>query len=324
MEPKEFLKVLAGISGRTAISFHSRADPDAVASAIAIAPLVPRAVVRCPDEVDSSAKNLLASLGYGMLAFCKPQEIHQYQNLVFVDVSNSDLMGPIGGELGKFKGKILVVDHHLHGKRMKCDASLIQREKSSCAEVVLQLWLACGKKLPPQLAQLLLAAVVADSADLKSANAQTFEAVAYLLQRSGTTYPQARQLVIRPPDVSEKLATLKAAANASITRVGPSLVVASTQTNAFELACAQALVACGADVAFAANPDKGRISGVRRESLPATVSVGLIMEQAGRVFKGSGGGHANAGGARGSSRRTPMALAECIKLAQKQLLAGKH
>jgi nanoRNase/pAp phosphatase (c-di-AMP/oligoRNAs hydrolase) len=319
MDSKEFLKVLKGLDGRTAISFHSRADPDAVASALALAPLVSRCVVRSPDEVDSSAKNLLSTLGYGLKEFSSPKEIQSFENLIFVDVSNLDLLGPLAGEIPKFRGKILVVDHHLHGKRMKCDYSLFQRDKTSCAEVVLDLWQQGGKKPSAALAQLILAAVVADSADLRSANKQTFEAIAYLLDISKTTYQQARHLVIRPPDVSEKLAMLKAVAGATIQRTNSGFVIASTQSNAFEHACSQALVASGADIAFTANIQKGRISGVRRETIAPTVSVGKILEEAGKKFGGSGGGHQNAGGARGDPSKTAQALAECLQLAEKEL-----
>ncbi len=315
-----FLKVLQTLRGRTVISFHSRADPDAVASALALSLLVPRSVVRAPDEVDSSAKNLLSSLGYGLKAFNGPAELSKYSNLVLVDVSSAALLGQLSPAVESFAGSVFVVDHHLHGQRMKCKGQFIVKHSSSCAEVVLDLWRAARRKPPSGLSTLMLCAAISDSADLASANKETFGNIAYLLGCSGLDYPAARALVIRPPDISEKLATLKAVGGCTLARTkGGKFIVATASTNSFELSCAQALVASGADVGFACNPSKGRISGVKRETLPPTVSIGRMMEAAGRTFRGSGGGHENAGGARGSPSRSQQALGQCVKEALAQL-----
>ncbi len=319
MKPAHFLSVLRKCTGKTAISFHSHADPDAVASAIALQPLVPHAVVRAIDDVDASAKNLLQNLGYGLKAFASPTHIHHFDNIVFVDVSSAQLLAGIADELPAYKGNVYIVDHHVHGKRIHAKASLLMRHRSSCAEVVLEIWNASGKRIPAPLASLLLAAVISDSAEFKSANEETFHAVVDLLSASKLSYEQARSLIATTVDPAKRMAVIKAVGAARVVQEGTYLI-ACTQTNAFELSCAQGLLDCGADVAVAANPGKGRLSAVKKNTVAAgNLSIGNIMEKVGKAYGGTGGGHENVGGARGQPGKTDDAVASFVRMVQRVL-----
>ena len=318
MPTKQFLQRLRSLSGRTLITFHALGDVDAVASALALQSVVPNSDVKSVGGITASTRHLLERLSLPQpkqISF--PEEVRHYNNIVLCDVSNPDLLGDYGGAIASFKGKKFSIDHHLHNKLLKLDAHLIEYTRSSSSEIVYDLLKHSGKKITERTALLLLSGILLDSAFFKSATKQTFEAFAHLLQHTRKSYYEVLELVQTKHDVSEKIARLKAVQSAKFERVGE-FVVGSALASAFELSCASALVECGCDVAFAANLKKGRISGVKRETLSG-ISIGKIMEAAGRLMGGSGGGHENVGGARGNAGKTQKALEECVETTVKSL-----
>ncbi|MBI4406850.1 hypothetical protein HY571_02965, partial [Candidatus Micrarchaeota archaeon] len=63
MKYAELLRELYSLKGETLISFHSLGDEEAVASATALAQLLGSGVVKSPDRINASARNLLERLG---------------------------------------------------------------------------------------------------------------------------------------------------------------------------------------------------------------------------------------------------------------------
>ncbi len=311
MPVKQFLSRLRRLRGRTLITFHALGDIDAVASGLALQTVVPNSDVKAVGGITAGTRHLLDELHLKQPPqITSAEEVRHYDNIILCDVSNPDLLGDYGAEIAKFRGQKLSIDHHLHNKLLKLDAHLIEYTRSSSSEIVFELLRHSGKKISEKTALLLLAGILADSAFFKSATKDTFASFAHLLTHTRKSYYDVLSLVQHEKDVSEKIACLKAVQAAKIERVG-NLVIGSTIASSFELACADALVECGCDVAFAANPKRGRISGVKRETLEG-VNIGKVMEAAGKAMAGSGGGHENVGGARGDLGKVPIALGLCI------------
>ncbi len=324
MPASNFLKRLKSLKGTTLVTFHSLGDVDAVASALAVSQLIPRSQVASVDGVSASARHLLERLSLPLPRQLQAGELSRYDNLVLCDVSNADLLAGFSDAVMAFAGKRLLIDHHVHSKRIPAAAALIEPTKSSSCEVVCELFQAARKKPSEKTALLLLAGILHDSAFFKSAGKGTFTAFAHLLSLTRKSYPEVLALVEKRDDVSERIARLKALQRVQLYRQGEFLVGTSFASS-FELACAASLVAAGCDIAFVANTGRGRMSGAKRETL-AGLSIGRVMESAGRVMKGSGGGHENVGGAKGRPELTEKALAKCVEetLAKLKVLSGNR
>ncbi len=305
---------LRRLSGPTLITFQSVGDVDAVASSLALAELVPQSVVRATGELNAQSRRLLAHFG---LAVPKIESLEGFKNVIIADAGNAGVLGDWGVSIEKFRGKIVVVDHHYHSKPLPAFFTYEDVGKSSTCEIVFELSKLPGRKgaLGKREALLLAAGVISDTAFFKSANDSTFAALGELLDVIGsgnTDYEKVVKLIMMQPDVSERLSRLEALRGAEITRRGNCLV-GRAYSNAFELSCASTLVEAGCDYAFVGNKKHGRMFCVRSES--AKGNVGKIMERVGIAMGGSGGGHEKVGGANGKPENVENAMALCEKLA---------
>ncbi|MCX6768031.1 MAG: DHH family phosphoesterase [Candidatus Micrarchaeota archaeon] len=311
------LNLLSGLSalkGRTLVTFHSLGDADAANSAVVIRDLVQglsksACDVKSPDQVGGHARKILERLGVSV----EPAgSLSGYSNIVFMDVSTRVLLGARAAEFAAFPGKTIVVDHHQYNTALlRAGFSYIDGGRSSSCEIVYQLMRLARRRPTPLQATLLLAGILADTALFKNSDQYTFEAAAYLLKHSGKTYREALDLVFAAPDFSQRAAALKAVQRAAVQKIN-GLLVAVSESNAFDLDCAAGLVGLGCDYAFVGSRREGRISGAKRGSLNG-IGIGLIMERAGKAMKGSGGGHENVGGASGKPALLDAGLAECVE-----------
>ena len=307
------LQYLSRLKGKTLVTFQSLADLDAVASAYALKLLVPRLEIGAADSANSQVKKVFKALSLRQI---EPFEsLEDFENVIIVDANNAAVLGKRGQEIQDFPGKIIVIDHHLHSKKMKSDFAWLEPEKTSTCEMVYALLKEAKKKIDARTALLLAAGIISDTAVWKSANDDSFLAVGELLKLAGKgekEYETVMKLVSSRPDVSHRKKRLDAAARAEVTQKGEVLVAVST-SEGFEMSCAAALVELGCDYAFVGNPKKGRVFGVKASNAPG--NIGLIMEEAGEVLGGSGGGHENVGGAEGKAEKVRNALEKCRELA---------
>jgi len=312
---KKFLaaaKFLSRLKGRSLITFQEVADPDAVASAIALSSLVRNCEVRATGQVNSQSRAILKSLG---LAIVPLESLEGYSNILITDACTLDSFGKWSGAIGSFKGTVAFFDHHIHSDRMKADFSLELPAVSSTSEIALGILDASKKKIDKKTAMLLAAGVASDSGHWKSANDDSFEAMARLLKLAGRSkdeYQEILSLIERPknPEMAKKKIECAGKAKAS---EKDGVVVATSTSDAFHLQCAVGLVALGADYAFVADAKKGVVLAARSDS--AKKSVGKLMQQIGQKISGSGGGHEKVGGARGKFADAAAVLDYCAKAA---------
>jgi nanoRNase/pAp phosphatase (c-di-AMP/oligoRNAs hydrolase) len=199
---------------------------------------------------------------------------------------------------------------------MKADFSLELPSVSSTSEIALGILDAAGKKVDKKTAMLLAAGVASDSGHWKSANDDSFEAMARLLRLAGRNrqdYQKILSLIERPanPEMAKK--KIACAAKTKVFEK-EGVVVATSTSDSFHLQCAVGLVALGADYAFVADEKQGIILAARSDS--AKKSIGKLMQVVAKKISGSGGGHEKVGGARGkiSNSDATTILDYCAKI----------
>jgi len=306
---KELANFLAGAAERgqqILVLCHHNADPDAAASAIVLAEAFNRLGARAKAGVSESLSLISQNL---LRAFERKITINpslEADFVVLVDTSSFKHLGKLGEKLEQKAPKLVVIDHHRPVEAMRQLASFyfVKEEFASESELILQLVRELGVELSPEEASLLLAGIISDTAHFRLAKDQTFEAVNSLI-KAGANYRRVLGALRLPEDPSKRVAMLKAGQRAELRRIHGQLVVLS-ELGSFEGDAASMLVRIGADVAVVGSEEKGgiRISGrARQEVLKATgLHLGEFMEQLGKQFGGSGGGHAGAASMNGKGK----------------------
>ena len=305
---------LRAMRGNTLITFQSLGDMDAVASSIALSKLVKNSSVMATGNVDSQSRAVLRSLG---LSVQKIESLKGFQNIIIADSCTSDSLGKWGSAIEEdFFGKLVIIDHHYHSGKIKADFELLMPSASSTSEIVFRMLKESKIRIDRKTALLLAAGIAADTAFWKSANDDSFFAMAQLLEAAGRSkadYQKILKLLDRPKDhaMTEKL--VEAVRTATMHRKG-GIMVATTSSHAFHLQCALSLVGLGCDYAFVIDSERGIVLGARSDN--AAANMGMLMEKvAAMMGNGSGGGHEKVGGARGEIRSQDELLEYCTSCA---------
>lgn len=322
MKYAELLRELHSLKGSTLISFHSLGDVEAVASAIALSHLLKnvKVVVKSPDKPNSAARHLLQKLEMSPILALGENEVKAFNNVILVDVANEQMLGQEGTEFAKFKGKLIAIDHHEHGKLLKNAHVFEFPHRTSCCEVIYDLYRVSGKKISSEIATLLLCGIITDTANFKTANRETFQAVAQLLLASGRKYEELLQLVKTIPDASEVKQVFAALQSTELIET-PAGIIGIARASCFEAKIALIFVEIGCVVGVCVDVKNGKIAMVKDNQNPAInkINVGELMKFAGSEMKGSGGGHESVGGCAGKKELTEKALVKLIERVKKEL-----
>jgi bifunctional oligoribonuclease and PAP phosphatase NrnA len=291
------------------ITFHSLADIDAVGSAFALKNWFSKSCVVAPDTLNSRAKGLVRALNLALDEYDPP-----YEAIIILDTHSKRLLGKFA-----FEKADIIIDHHLKQDSVDAKHAIIDSSYSSTSEIVYFILKELGG-ITPVSASCLLAGIVSDSAGFKNANKRTFQAVYELIELSKIDYPSIIEIAEHAPDVSQRIAVLKAAQRCEIHKVGSFLVVSST-VNSSESIAAEALIELGADISFVAySGEDARISSRMRLGLENKLNLAPIMSEAGKILGGDGGGHEMAAGANGPKiEELANALARCIEITKEKL-----
>ncbi|MBC7218573.1 MAG: DHH family phosphoesterase [Hadesarchaea archaeon] len=321
-EAADFLSQAARSGQRIVVICHRNADPDAVASAVVLAEVLSE----LGTQARPAAADDLAAISEAVLAsFNRKIELNpelDFDLAVFVDTSSFGHLGEYGDKLRNSGIPFAVIDHHKPVEETKQLAKFyyVREEITSESELIYRLLVEMGVKPTPEQASLLLAGVISDTGHFRFANPETFTAVEGLL-RAGADYNRVLELLKPPTDLSRRVAMLKAAGRSELQRINGRLVVFS-DLGSFEGDAAGMLVRIGADVAFVGSEEKGefRISGrASSEFLRETgVHLGEIMEELGKQFNGSGGGHAGAASVTGKGSLEEVKK-QIVKMLQRRL-----
>lgn len=305
-ELANFLAEAARRGQRILVLCHHNADPDAATSAIVLAEalkhLGAQAQAGASEDISLIAQNVLKTFGRELM-INPPLDVDL---VVLVDTSSLEHLGELGKRLRKKMPKLVVIDHHRPVEAMKQLTALyfVREEFTSEAEIILRLLKELGVELTSEQASLLLAGIISDTGHFRFAKDETFEAVHQLLEAGGD-YARVNESLNLSEDYSKRVAMLKAAARAELRLIHKRLVIFS-ELGSFEGDAAGMLVRIGADVAFVGSEEKGevRVSGrARQKTLKLTgLHLGELMEEMGKQFEGSGGGHAGAASMRGKAK----------------------
>jgi len=289
---------------------HRNADPDAVGSAFALAGAFGGGL-GAADDLSRTGEALSDLIGADIMINPSPED---WDLIVVVDTSVRLQLGTI--PLSRYG----LVDHHQDEGLREGAEFYIQRPAKSTAEIVWKILKENGRKPNREMALGLLVGIISDTGRFKRASAESFLAASELLEAGEFEYNEALQALSLAPDISQRIAVLKAASRAKIERQGEWLIAVS-RTNSFEGSAASALIDLGADVAFVAGKHGDRVRISARSSRKATIAglnLNQILAEIGRAHGGDGGGHSSAASfdARGDPRTL---LQECKKMVAEQL-----
>lgn len=295
----KLLVLLKSLSGKTVITYHSRGDVEAVSSALALRVLMPMATVRSPDRLSGHARSVLTRLGVKEPLVLKAGELGSYDNVVLVDVASPAMLGVLEEEFDSFKGKRIVIDHHVSSTVFKKCKVFEFEARTSCCEVVFDVLKLSGLKIDEKVACLLLCGVVVDSAFFESSNENTFRAAASLLRIAGVSYSDVKRLVARQVDLNEIKTVMVNLGDADLIDFKGE-VVAFCSCKSFESSTATALIRSGASVALCFNEKSGEVSLVRSNASKVfgKLNAGAFLSKQVSKFKGESGGHALIAGAK--------------------------
>lgn len=303
---------------------HNNADADAIGSAIALreellAKHCPKVEIIAPQCMTRGAGKLARELGEDVSVDIP---LREFEACVVVDTLSPEQLAPY--RLSELPRPMIVIDHHYERDELKNSAAVyISGRRPSCAEVVIGILRELGiTRLAGKSRLALLSAMLADTQHFSHAKVATLSDI-ISLEATDEELERARELISVPPDVSEKIAGLKAMRSVEFeripTRAGEVLLGWCT-AGSFESSVANVLLRAGADVAVVAAEKDGfvRISGRTRIK---TIHLGRdVFEPLGAMHGGSGGGHAAAASA--NIRIRPReGIRSCTSLIRK-LLAG--
>ena len=275
--------------GRLIFSCHSRADIDSLASAYVLAKRFGNSILLIPKGTNYATGKLIEEFG---IKYETPETVlfADFDGIVSVDASNYGLY-----ELDKSFPILAVFDHHQKSfNGFEGEFNFIDSNAKATAEIVFRIF---EKTLDQEDAGLLGTALISDTSRFKSATAETFEILGKLIKKSGKTYEELLNLAYPPLPNDEKIAMLKAMQRVEFFE-HQGFIIAISQTGT-KIAESSSLIAEGADVVFVGRYDKFEQRSMVSARASATFPLPLnkIMEEVGKNFKSSGGGHPKASGA---------------------------
>lgn len=290
---------------------HRNADPDALGSAFALKEAI-GGTIGVIDGCDRVASVLARQLNIEFVT----DPAGEYDLVVVVDTSTLAQLN--GFQLKKYA----VIDHHATTSLNENSAFSLHKNKSSTAEIVLEVLNFMGAPIMRRAAFALIAGIITDTGNFKHATSDSFKAVAELIELSGIEYSEVMDaLSTLPQDISMRIAFLKAAQRSVIERVDDWVIVTS-QVSSFGGAAASNLISIGADVAFVASKEGDQVkmsARARKCAINAGVNLAKLMEEISVKYNGTGGGHEGAAGMDVQGDADQI-LASCTDYVKKSLM----
>ena len=280
--------------GGTLILLHGNADPDALASALAVQKSFPDVFIGTPGGLDRVSKLLAKNLG--IETFEDVGQVHAARLLVL------DTSGPeqLNGDYDLTNA--IVVDHHAKNPKWNaarmyfCDDS-----KASCSEIVYELLKAAMKSPPRNVSLALMFGILTDTGYFKFARPNTLITFSELMALHEIHMDEAMNLAETETDISERISQLKGAQRLKYWKVG-GYIVASSQGSAFEASVCKSLLSLGADIAFVGSQrgDEFRMSARATQAMVRKgIHLGKLLGGIGAETTNGGGGHPGAAGLTG-------------------------
>ncbi|MGC9190933.1 MAG: DHH family phosphoesterase [Candidatus Micrarchaeia archaeon] len=289
-------------SKKAILTFHSIGDTDAIASAFALHAYMKNSVIATPDRITANARSILNKLGFN------PNDIsnefpEDADIAVMLDVNNFEDCGSFAGKLSSFKGKLLIIDHHMLKQIENENLYVFNSEHfSATASIVMKALDDLSVHLDKNTLLLLALGIISDSAEFKNSNPLTFMQIGRIMEKTGESYPSLLNYMwhnISPEDKASFITSLFKAA----VHIRNSLVFVEGHAEHSANVLADDAIKIGADVALFHSSSNGEISISARLRPPLdskySLHMGYIMKKLAPLIDGTGGGHPCAAGAYG-------------------------
>ncbi len=299
---------------------HKNADPDALASVLALRELLRKKfnIVEVktifPEGINSFSKRIVESLKLDLESI---NTIDGIELFIVTDTSSSTQLGEFSEYVTS--RKYIVIDHHEGGDLdQKALLQVRTTDVSSSSEIVYFIGRELEVVFERETLELIMAGILFDSKRFILAKPATFNIVAELVER-GADYSKVIKLFNSRPELSERIARIKASMRAKHYRV-KDLIITITEVGAFEASVARSLVELGSDIVFVANQvSKNEVRLTARASPYFVEKTGIhigrdILARLSSFFGGSGGGHDAAGGYTGYNITTEKVLEKVLEL----------
>jgi len=307
---KKFLAALKALRGkRCIITFHSLADLDACASALALAQhMGKKCIIAMQDRINSQSKRVLGEDAAKFFEFGRAIKKFPEAQIILLDCNDKMLLPKMQSQ----KVHILIDHHAKSANCINAKYEWVNPEFSSCSQMVSSLL----KSADAKQAKILILGILADSANLLSADSDAFFQIARLLEICGEDFERLQSLLHAPRPAEGRVAVLEGLRNISFAKKGD-VVCAIAQVCSCESHVADAFIRAGADGAFVGSGSKNsaKISARIRGRMEAHINLPALMDEVGKIIDGSGGGHPLAAGASGKNAQK---LEEALNFAQKK------
>lgn len=265
---------------------HANADIDAVASAVGVQSFLKKhgiASVLFFPSLSAPAAKILRDFA---IDYATDLDLDG-KDVVVVDTSSSSML-PVDIFPSR---RVVVLDHHDGG-----DLRGYVFATPSLSEIIADLLLMDGVR-DRRAYTLLAAGIYSDTAGLIAADAHSLKTLGSILEHVDMDVGDIARIVSSRPNVSERIARLKAARKMKIHRFGDFVVVTS-KSGAFEGSIAWFFILAGADVALVAGRDRiiARMSNdfIFRTGVDLTDLFSAVAKKIGASW----GGHPGAAGMR--------------------------
>ena len=274
---------------------HHHADVDAVASAIALQTVFKEAIICAPDGVSSHGQKVAEANNIEII-LKSPKEWDG--TVIALDSPNPEHCSPVP----KTK-HMMVIDHHTKIEGWPSGTVIIhQPNKTSTAEIIIQIIKELGYEINKKCANVLLAAIYTDTGQFRHANNETFGSASILCE-NGAEPQEVINLLDSERPIIQKVTFLKAAQNMKWIQHGK-WIIATSIVGSFESGSARHLIILGADIALVGSSNKNGEMRLSTRASNRIVSRGFnltkILEKICEVNDGSSGGHPGAAGYNGT------------------------
>jgi len=273
---------------------HHHADVDSVGSAIALKTIFPSAKISASDGVSSHGQNI-SKITEQHIESKLPEKWDG--TIIALDSPNPEHCGPIPEAK-----QIIVIDHHTKIEGWPKGTEIIhQPEKTSTAEIILEVINELGLKINKICATVLLAAIYTDTGQFRHAKRSTFNAASELCD-AGAEPQEIITMLDRERPISQKITFMKAAQRMKWMQKGK-WIIATSFVNSFESGAARLLIVLGADIAIVASGNKKGEMRLSTRASNRIVANGFnlttILDSIANENGGSAGGHPGAAGYNG-------------------------
>ena len=317
------MEVLDEAGTSIVVTAHRNADPDALASAIAMRECVCKlgydARLLLPEGMSQPTKRLVREV-LGV----EPEEVEdespeESAAAIVVDTASFEQLGKLA-EFVRNIDLLVVIDHHESNKLVeKASIAIYWPQARATSEIVYMLVeKVLGIELEKTTRTLLLAGIIYDTRHFVMANSTTLRVAADLMDVGADKDKALKALQSPSMEAPERIARLKAAQRMHVFRANDYLVTV-TRVGAYEASVARALLDLGADIAIvlAERGAETRVIGRLKKHVVERldISLGAIMEELARLLGGGGGGHQQAAGAtvKANYERTLEAIIQALK-----------